>query len=75
MFLVVPKSESLLWSGNTEIRKEEKPSKNDFQLELEAEEERPHDEDKDVCATDEPPVAKVYDLSKQVSLSILFYST
>ncbi len=45
----VPKLDSLLWEGSTEVRKEEPPRKNDFQRQLEVEENNLLDEDKDIC--------------------------
>ena len=48
----VPRTDSLLWGGGTEVKKEEPRRKNDFQRELEAEENYVADEDKDVCEDD-----------------------
>lgn len=69
----VPRSDSILWAGDSIIRKEEAPKKNDFLRELDNYENDGEDSDKDIdsiCAderlTKGGDSAKLYDLNGQV---------
>jgi len=69
----IPRSDSILWAGDSIIRKEEAPKKNDFLRELDNYENDGEDSDKDIdsiCAderlTKGDSTAKLYDLNGQV---------